>query len=236
MSYAGRGIHGAVVETLGARVVAGQVGEGATLDPRSLVTELDVSLTVIRESLKVLASKGLVASRQKRGTYVRARSEWNVLDADVIRWRVDGGEAAVVLRDLAEMRGIVEPAAVRRAAERRTDDDLRALDAALDAMAHAGTDIAAAASADAEFHRALLAASGNEMLARLHELMEPALRARDSIVHAYPDAADDPVPSHRAVLEAIRRRDADGATAAMVELLAKAETDLGVAVGDVDAP
>ncbi|MFD7923343.1 FadR/GntR family transcriptional regulator [Streptomyces sp. NPDC059740] len=232
VSYKGRGVHGQVVETLGHRVVSGQVCEDATLDPRALGEELEVSLTVIRESLKVLAGKGLVAARQKRGTFVRPRSEWNVLDADVIRWRVAGGEADALLRDLAELRLIVEPAAVRRAAERRTDADLVALEGALADMGAAGEDAAAAASADTAFHSALLTASGNEMLARLHELIEPALHARDSIVHARHHAAGDPVPSHRAVLDGIREHDADRAAAAMVDLLAKAAADLDLAVRD----
>lgn len=234
-SYAGRGVHGQVVELLGSRVVSGEIGEGDTLDLRALAEELDISLTVIRESLKVLAGKGLVAARQKRGTFVRPRTDWNLLDTDVIRWRVAGGKGDGLLRDLAEMRAIVEPAAVRCAAQRRTDEDLAALDEALAAMGEAGDDAASAAAADAAFHRALLAASGNEMLARLDLLMEPGLRARDSIVHAPHGSADDPVPSHSAVLDAIRDRDAEAAAAAMDALLAKSAADLDQARSGHDA-
>ncbi|GAB2803606.1 FadR/GntR family transcriptional regulator [Streptomyces daliensis] len=232
-SYAGRGVHGQVVEHLGYRLVSGEVAEGDTLDPRALAREWDLSLTVIRESLKVLAGKGLVAARQKRGTFVRARGEWNMLDADVIRWRVAAGKGESLLRDLGELRMIVEPAAVRHAAERRTDEDLSALERALTAMGQAGDDAAEAAAADVAFHRALLTASGNEMLARLDQLMEPVLHARDSIVHAPHGVADDPVPSHRAVLEAVRARDADRASAAMADLLTKADADAGLAVRDL---
>ncbi|MBO1332247.1 FadR/GntR family transcriptional regulator [Streptomyces sp. VRA16 Mangrove soil] len=230
VSYAGRGVHGDVVEALGSRVVGGAAPVGATLDPRDLGAEFDVSLTVIREALKVLAGKGLVASRQKRGTFVRPRADWNVLDADVIRWRVEGGEARAVLRDLAEMRAIVEPAAVRRAAEWRTGRHLADLEAALERMARAGDDAAEAVAADSDFHRALLAASGNEMLAMLHALTAPALRARDSIVHGPHGSADDPVPSHRAVLDAIRDGAAERAGAAMARLLAQADRDAHAAV------
>ncbi len=45
----------------------------------------------MRESLKVLAGKGLIDARQKRGTFVRAREHWNLLDADLIRWQVETG-------------------------------------------------------------------------------------------------------------------------------------------------
>ncbi|NED08352.1 FadR family transcriptional regulator, partial [Streptomyces sp. SID6648] len=69
-AYSTRGVHGQVVQSLGARIVGGAVAEGTTLDVRALGEELDVSLTVMRESLKVLAGKGLVDARQKRGTFV----------------------------------------------------------------------------------------------------------------------------------------------------------------------
>ncbi|GAA2342000.1 FadR/GntR family transcriptional regulator [Streptomyces violaceusniger] len=225
VSYAGRGVHGQVVRRLGARIVAGDFAEGDILDVRALGEELDVSLTVMREALKVLAGKGLIDARQKRGTFVRPRSAWHLLDADVIRWRMDGGDGRRLMRDLVDIRGVVEPAAAHRAALRRTDADLTALEAALAAMERARGDLAAEAEADAAFHRALLSATGNELLARLELILEPGLRERDRLVHAHGDA-DDPVPSHRRVLEAVRDRDAPRAELAMLDLLAKAAEDV----------
>ncbi|WP_063731306.1 FadR/GntR family transcriptional regulator [Streptomyces sp. RTd22] len=227
-SYSGRGVHGQVVQRLGARIVGGHWAEGDVLDVRALGDELDVSLTVMRESLKVLAGKGLIDARQKRGTYVRPRSAWNLLDADVIRWRMAGGDGERLMRDLTDVRSVVEPAAAHRAALRRTDADLTALDAALAAMEGARGDLAAEANADAAFHRALLAATGNELLARFDLILEPGLRERDRLVHAHGDA-DDPVPSHRRVLDAVRDRDAPRAELAMLDLLAKAAEDVGAA-------
>ncbi|RKN40399.1 FadR/GntR family transcriptional regulator [Streptomyces hoynatensis] len=233
--YSNRGVHGQVVHHLGERIVRGAYAEGDTLDVRALGRELDVSLTVLRESLKVLAGKGLIDARQKRGTFVRPRAAWNLLDPDVIRWRAEGGESEQLMRDLAEVRAIIEPAAAHRAALRRTESDLAALDAALAAMEEAGGDWAAAAEADAAFHRALLAATGNELLDRLELLLEPGLRERDRLVHSHP-AADDPAPSHRAVLDAVHAQDAPRAQAAMVELLAKAATDVDLLAPGTAAP
>ncbi|NEB61770.1 FadR family transcriptional regulator [Streptomyces diastaticus] len=229
-AYSTRGVHGQVVQSLGARIVGGAVAEGTTLDVRALGEELDVSLTVMRESLKVLAGKGLVDARQKRGTFVRARKDWNLLDADVIRWRVEGGAGEDLMRDLADVRSIIEPAAAHRAALRRSDADLDALEAALGLMGRARTDSSEAAEADAAFHRALLVATGNEMLARMDMLLEPGLRERDRLVHAHA-SVDDPVPSHRAVLDAVRDGDAARAELAMLDLLAKAVEDLDQVAG-----
>lgn len=235
-AYTGRGVHGQVVHALGSRIVGGELPEGTTLDLRALGEDLDVSLTVMRESMKVLAGKGLIDARQKRGTFVRERTYWNLLDADIIRWQVDSGAGQRLMRDLADVRSIVEPAAAHRAALHRTDQDLEALQSALDAMARAHTHSPAdAAEADAAFHRALLNATGNEMLARMDLLLEPGLRERDRMVHSH-DRTDDPVPSHQVVLDAVRDQDPTRAELAMLDLLAKAVHDLDQVTHVPDSP
>ncbi|MFJ6567841.1 FadR/GntR family transcriptional regulator [Streptomyces sp. NPDC091292] len=227
--YARRGVHGQTVEALARRVLSGRLPEGSTLDLVALQSELDVSLTALRESLKVLAAKGMVDARQKRGTFVRARADWNLLDADVLRWQFEGGSTAdadrALLRNLGEVRAIIEPAAVRLAAQRRTDSDLDALEAAIDAMGAGGDDTAHAVESDLAFHRALLAATHNELLERMEMVIESGLAHRDRIVHSSPHT-DDPVPSHRAVLDAVRAQDPDAAETAMRALLEQAVRDL----------
>ncbi|MER5446619.1 FadR/GntR family transcriptional regulator [Streptomyces sp. NPDC002764] len=234
--YARRGVHGQTVEALARRILGGELPEGSTLDLVALQSELDVSLTALRESLKVLAAKGMVDARQKRGTFVRARSDWNLLDADVLRWQFEGGGAdgadRALLRNLAEVRAIIEPAAVRLAAQRRTDADVAALDAALEAMDQDAS-AAHAVEADLAFHRALLNATHNELLERMEMVIESGLAHRDRIVHSSPHS-EDPVPAHRAVLDAVRDRDPDAAEAAMRALLDQAGRDLDRIDGDDD--
>jgi GntR family transcriptional regulator, galactonate operon transcriptional repressor len=226
--YARRGVHGQTVETLARRVLSGEIPEGATLDMAALQGELDVSLTALRESLKVLAAKGMVDARQKRGTFVRPRSDWNLLDADVLRWQFSEssgtGADPALLRNLGEVRGIIEPAAVRLAAARRTDADLEALEAALTAMGEEGG-ASHAVEADLAFHRALLTATHNELLQRMEMVIESGLAQRDQLVHSAPHS-EDPVPSHRAVLDAVRDRDPDAAEHTMRALLDQATRDL----------
>ena len=235
--YARRGVHGQTVETLARRVLSGEIPEGATLDLVALQSELDVSLTALRESLKVLAAKGMVDARQKRGTFVRARADWNLLDADVLRWQFAGGTSSGadtgLLRNLGEVRAIIEPAAVRLAALRRGPDDLVALDDALTAMGRRDGGPAHAVEADLAFHRALLAATHNELLERMEMVIESGLAHRDEIVHSSPHG-EDPVPSHRAVLDAVRDQDPDAAEAAMRALLEQAVRDLDLVHGSGD--
>ncbi|AVT32799.1 GntR family transcriptional regulator [Plantactinospora sp. BC1] len=222
--YARRGVHGQTVEVIARRILAGEIAEGATLNLAALQQELDVSLTALREALKVLTAKGIVDARQKRGTFVRPRADWHLLDGDVIRWQFAEGAGQHLLDQLHEVRTIVEPAAARLAATRATGADLAALDEALAEMS-AATDPVTAVRADLAFHRALLAATHNELVQRMEVVMETGLAERDRLVHGgAPD--DDPVPSHRAVVEAIRRTDATGAEQAMRDLLDKAIRDV----------
>lgn len=223
-SYAGRTVrgtgHGEVVEVLGVRITAGALAEEETVDVRALALELGVSATVTREALKVLAVKGLVAARQKRGTYVRPRPHWNVFDADVIRWTLDGPRGGRLLREFAGLRALLEPSAARLAARRRVPEDLLALETALAAMASA-SDTRALAVADAAFHHALLSAVGNGTLVRLGRLLDPDPELRDLIVHAG-RGISDPLPAHRAILRAVRGGDPEAAALATAAVLAGA--------------
>ncbi|MGH3657137.1 MAG: FadR/GntR family transcriptional regulator [Micromonosporaceae bacterium] len=224
--YRGRGLHGDVVETLGSRIVSGALAESQIIDVPRLETELDVSRTVVREALRVLKAKGLVDARQKRGTFVEPRTEWRLLDPDVVRWQFQGRDDTQLLDDLAEVRSIIEPASARLAALRRNDADLSAMDHALGLMSAATRGEADAVEADLAFHRSLLAATHNELLMRMEVVLEAGLAARDRLVHGTVQD-DDPTPAHAAVLDAIRNGDPDGAADATSALIAKSLLDLG---------
>jgi GntR family transcriptional regulator, galactonate operon transcriptional repressor len=219
-----RGLHAQTVETLGSRIVRGYYEPGQALPPDELENEFGISKTVLREALRVLAAKGLVDARQKRGTVVSARASWSLLDADLLRWQ--GGQPdAAFFANLAEVRSIVEPAGARLAAQRRTEDDLADLRAALDQMASAGTDARAVVQADLAFHQALLDSAHNELLSRMEVVIEAGLRARDAVVHSgehWPDS----VPAHRAILDAIEARNGAAAEQAMHKLLEQAVVDV----------
>lgn len=223
--YSGRGVHGQIVETIARLIFTGAYPPGATIDVVELQGRLGVSATALREALKVLAAKGLLAARPKIGTFVRPHADWNLLDGDVIRWKFAAGPDRAFLDDLHEIRSIVEPVVAGLAARRRGDQDLAALEGALDRMVQARGTTAAATAADLEFHRALLVASGNELLARLDVVMGAGLAGRDELVHGTPGSTD-PVQSHRAVLDAITAKDEGIAEAAMRDLLAQAWRDL----------
>lgn len=225
--YPGRGLHGQVVAALGLRIIRSDYPPGSVIDIEGLEPEFGVSKTVIREALRVLGAKGLVDSRPKRGTFVRERTEWSLLDSDVMMWRREARrDDDRLLADLSELRDAIEPAAAKLAALRRTDDDLRALESAFEAFAAAGRDIHKLVAADLEFHLLLLTATHNELYARLDMVITHALGARNRIQH-HPDAEwMDPVPDHRAVLDAVRAGAPEAAESAMRFALRDSDEDL----------
>jgi GntR family galactonate operon transcriptional repressor len=233
--YEGRGLHGHIVELLGAQIVGGALSAGATLFSGDLEQEFRVSKTVVREALKVLAAKGLVESRQKRGTIVRPRSAWRLLDPDVVRWRDGGHPDYAFLENLAEVRQIVEPAAAELAAVRRDEHDLERLEAALEAMSASGDDAEKIVAADLLFHRALLAAAHNELLTQMEVVLSSGLQVRDRFVHHSTNWSDS-VPTHRAVLHAIRDGDAEAAHRGVERLLTQAAADLAEARLEAERP
>ncbi|MEU9113054.1 FCD domain-containing protein [Streptomyces sp. NPDC048483] len=220
-SDAGHGGHKATVEALARRILDGTYGTGDTLSLPDLMAELDVSQTMVREAVKVLAAKGLVDARQKGDSLVRPREDWNLLDSDVMRWKLAAGASSDFFADMLELRRSIEPAAAALAAERRTDGDLAALDAALSAMAAAERDPDQLVRADASFHTAMLLASNNRFYAQMRRVIVPVLIERNRAMHAGGGEFEHPHAVHAAVVEAVHNRDVDGAYMAMLELLDK---------------
>jgi GntR family transcriptional regulator, galactonate operon transcriptional repressor len=220
-----RGLHGQTVETLAGRILSGEYPQGSVLDLPTLRAELDVSLTALREALKVLSAKGMIGARQKRGTFVCQRDSWNMLDADVMRWHIQAASDPGLFDQLTEVRAVVEPAAARMAAERATPEDLAALRDALSAMATAGEDLESTVDADLTFHRSLLSATHNDFLGQIAQIIAIGLAERDKFVH-HANPSDDPVPSHQAVLDAVTAGDPGAAEHAMRALVEKSVADL----------
>ena len=170
------GIHAGVVQGIGRRIVRGELAPGEILPEQGEWSRmLGVSRTVVREATKVLAAKGLVESRSKRGTVILPRSEWRLLDPDVLAWLTEAGLDPEFLRSMFEVRKIIEPAAVRLAAERATPEELAAIQSTFEAMARAD-DQATYLDADISYHAMLVAATHNDHLVQLVRRSGPPSR------------------------------------------------------------
>jgi len=214
-----RNLHGQVVQELGRQIVGGKLKPGEFL-PReeTLSQRLVVSRTALRESLKVLVSKGLIETRQKTGTRVRETRYWNQLDPDVLAWRCASMPTDDFVEKLVEMREIIEPAAASAAARRRDAAQLARIKAAYAAMDAAGN-LEAWAQADLEFHEAVLAATNNELMTSLFSVVETALGAYFLLSASTAVDFKYSLPQHFAVFDAIRLRRPNAARESMQALI-----------------
>lgn len=227
-TYSQRSLHGQVAHDIGGRILRGELTPGETLpNEADFSLRLKVSRTALREAIKVLAAKGLVESRPKTGTRVRSRQDWNLLDPDVLAWQMAAGPLDRFVRDLMELRQIIEPQAAAIAARQAKSAEIRAIEDAYRDMETSAEHPDLWATHDVRFHRAILLATGNELLRPLAATIEAALAAGFRLAGLMPpDMKRLSLPLHKAMLDAIKKRNPEAARLATLKLLAESEADL----------
>jgi DNA-binding FadR family transcriptional regulator len=222
-----KNVHGHTLDLLGEAIVAGRYPPGSSIPPEpTLCEELGVSRTVVREAVKSLVAKGLVITGPKVGTRVMPSEQWNWFDPDVVTWQSKAGLTREFLRDLQELRRIVEPAAVRMAAERATPADLAGIDAAYAGMQDAIENGGDYVKHDLLFHQGLLRACHNRMVIQMSKALGALLRTSFEISTSKPDGPAKSLPLHRAVLDAVIARAPQKAERAILVLIDGAADDI----------
>jgi len=226
-TYPRRGLHGEVVHTIGLQILRGELQPGDALPAEEdLSVDHSVSRTVLREAVRVLAAKGLVQARPKTGTRVRPRAEWNVLDPDVLAWRVEAGPDGMLYEQVTEVRFGIEPQAARLAALRATDEEIVGIREAYDAMELGVKDQAAYLAGDLLFHDRILNASHNELLGHLGSVLRAVFRTMFEYTTTSPTSRRRALPLHRAILDGIAARDDVAAEQAMRSLIGDTAADI----------
>ncbi|HWI87089.1 MAG TPA: FadR/GntR family transcriptional regulator [Sphingomonas sp.] len=223
---AGLRIHGTIAHDLGVAIVAGEYAPGDTLPGEiEFAHKLGVSRSAYREAIRMLAAKGLVESRTRTGTRVSVRERWNLLDPDILAWAFESEPSEAFIRDLFELRMIVEPGAASLAAERRGDADLQQMSHALLEMKRYGLAHPDGQAADKRFHAAILTASRNAPLITLSSSITAAVSWTTIYKQRKRALPRDPLPDHERLYEAIAAGDPDAARATMAELVGLALRD-----------
>ncbi|UFN50863.1 GntR family transcriptional regulator [Roseomonas sp. OT10] len=182
-------------EELGRAIVQGELPAGSRLTEAELAQRYGVSRAPVREALRRLEERQLLVRSPFAGVRVSELS-------------------AAVVRDLFEVREVLEPHACRRAAERATAEDLAGLSTLLDAEAGALSQYEGDPPGRPEgmgaFHMRILEISGNRVLlgmlaggihqfTRLYRLRPGAAAQRAAVAHG----------EHRRILEALAARDGE---------------------------
>jgi DNA-binding FadR family transcriptional regulator len=161
---------------------------------------------------------------------VRPKAEWNVYDPQVIRWRLAGADRPHQLRSLTVLRSAIEPVAARLTAQHATAEQCAELtECALGMVAHSrGHQLEGYLFHDIAFHRVILTASGNEMFARLGDVVAEVLTGRTQHDVMFEDPDPAAVTLHVRVAEAVRARDADRAEQLTREIAVGALQELDI--------
>ena len=222
-----KNVHGNTVDHLGEAIVAGRYAVGASIPPEPvLCQELGVSRTVVREAVKSLIAKGLMTTGPKVGARVLSEDNWNWFDPDVINWQSKAGLTPEFLRDLQDLRRVVEPAAMRLAAERATTQDISDIELAYAGMKRAVEEGGDYVTHDLLFHQGLLRASRNRMLVQMSKALGALLRTSFEVSIRRKNGPALSLPLHRAVLDAVIRHQPDEAERAIRVLIDSAKEDI----------
>lgn len=198
VSLAPRALYEEVAELLRQRIFRRELEPGSWIDEVKLSQEYGISRTPLREALKVLATEGLVTMKVRRGAYVTEVSD----------------------RDLAEvyhLLSLLESDAAGVVAERATDAELKELQALHADLEGATRNREKFFATNERFHMRLLEIAGNrwrnQMVADLRKVMK--LNRHNSLLKS--GRIQESLAEHRAVMEALARRDPRAAAQRMQE-------------------
>ncbi len=221
-----RKVYEQIAEQLLAQVGSGRLKPGDALPPeRELTESFGVGRSSIREALRMLESQGVITDASG-GAFVVAAAG-NPLNSS-LRLLLELDERTG-MHDVYELRRILECEAAALAAERRTDEHLEAMDAAVAEMDAALTEGGRGdrfIDADLRFHLAVAEATGNRLVLHSMQAVRDVVRRALLTIVRIPRSPERAVVEHRAIREAIAAGDPDRARQEMRAHLVRVETDV----------
>ena len=214
----GRNLTLGMVEALGRAIVTGSFDGKRFPTEAELTVQYGVSRVVTREAVKMLTAKGLLSSRPRQGTSVEPSTSWNLFDTDILDWLLQRKFSVDLLRHFTELRLSIEPMAAVFAARAASEASLAAIKAGYRRMELADRGEDDALDADIAFHVAIMRASGNPFFRQFEGVVSTALRSSIRFTNSLKGHSAS-LPEHEAVLNAICRRDEEGARQAMFQII-----------------
>jgi GntR family transcriptional repressor for pyruvate dehydrogenase complex len=200
---------------------------------RELADQLGISRTVVREAIRTLSVRGLVHVKPGCGTYVQALSPEAAMASIELLLKLRHTPES--LDNLYEIRRMVEIEIAGLAAERATDDDHAALEAAIAGMVASKDDPEAFTQRDLAFHAALATATHNDLFTTLLSPISNLWLEVILISYHAPGAAAEGVGHHRSILARVEQRDVDGARRAMASHIRHSQTQVEAVRRQIDS-
>ncbi len=201
-----------VVDDIQRLIIDGHLEPGMKLPPeREVAEQIGVSRTVVREAVRILVARGLLATRHGVGTIVQQITQEHVGERLNLLLRTSG----ISLAKLHEVRSILEVEIAGLAALQATDDDVANLQRILAEMDDAKGSPEGFADKDAEFHTALAHTTHNPLFSVLLGSIRDLMQEVRLSVSRYPDLFATVMPDHHTILNQIVARNVDSARSAM---------------------
>jgi GntR family transcriptional repressor for pyruvate dehydrogenase complex len=209
-----------IVEQIKALISEGRINPGDRLPPERELAELfRASRNSVRDAIRVLEQMGLIESRQGDGTYVRTVSVDELMEPLALMLL----QSRTQMRELWEVRSVLEPAVAELAATRITDDELDELSAILETQ-HQKVDAGETAlEEDTAFHYGIALAAGNGVMLRTMDTLVDLLRQSRERSLQQRSRPQFSLAGHERILAALRGRDPAGARVAMLQHLREIE-------------
>ena len=214
-----------LIQQFGKQIAQGEFVPGSAMPSEAeLCVRFDASRNVMREVIKVLATKRVIDAQRHRGLFVMPREQWNYLDVDVLEWVLEKGDNAELIKSLLDVRRLIEPTISRWAAERATAVDLVDIEASFNDMAANIKNPEKFNRADVSFHGAVLAATHNVVIQQLSD----AIGALQRTIFDYTFRTDDEhmnktIAAHHELFDAIRRKNPAAAERASRQMVMETE-------------
>ena len=213
-----------IVDEIGQRIIRGEYrAEDVLPTEDQLSAELRVSRGVLREAIKVLTQKGLIQTRPRVGSQVLPRENWNLFDPDVLVWRLQIEDKTTFLKNVTEVRRLIESEAARQAARRATKSEVADIKGTLSQMQKILSDgnqyvYEDYLAMDILFHSKILKASHNDLLSQIGSTVRNAVhKARESDTSEI-GIQKESLPFHMAIVNGIYHKDPEAAYKASQEM------------------
>ena len=209
-----------IVDQIQELISAGRIKPGDRLPPERELAELfKASRNSVRDAIRVLEQMGLIESRQGDGTYVRSVSAEDLAEPLALMLL----QSRTQMRELWEVRRVLEPALAEFAASRITDEELDELETILEAQRRKVEAGSIALEEDTAFHYAIAEAARNTVILRTLDTLVDLLRqSRERSLQQH-DRPAYSLAGHKRILAALRRRDPEDARAEMLRHLREVE-------------
>ena len=181
---------------------------------RELAANFGVARSSLRQAMKVLETMGVVTQKVGDGTYLN-KDGASVLSVPIeFLFLLDDTS----IRELMELRLMLEPALAAKAAERATVEDIALLKQSMQNLQASGNSRAQLVAADLMFHRTIFRATGNRLAGRLFHTIHSAM-SKMIVVTSQVVEVEHTIRFHQPILEAIEQRDSKGAASLMTDHL-----------------